>query len=287
MSATITNDTEYLKQVHAAKNWEYQWSEQYNYSIVDFQSKYFLSEEFFYKCIPLSKADITGKVVCIVCAGKGREAYNINRNNPEKIICCELGDEIYSIKNIIESEGLVLCKSDAMDMVIKDNICDVVICDHALQHVLDHKKAFSEMARICKNDGNVVICVYSHENNFLMTTIVEPAKIFLHKMPLKAIEYFSVLPAVLIFALIKMFYIPINNILPKFSKLIPLNEHMIYWSNYDFKTVWTCCFDLMHAPISYHFKKTDVLKLAETNGLSVEHIENVHGTTWTMNARKA
>lgn len=280
-------DTEYMRQVDVASNWEYQWTQQYNYSNEDFSKNYFLSEEMFYEFIPVRHDDVAGKHVCIVCSGKGREAYNILLRNPEKIACCEIGSEIYQTRHVVNSDKILLIKSDAMDVPLKSSAFDLVICDHALQHVLDHQKAFSEMSRVAGPTGNVAINVYSYENNFIMTKLIDPSKVIIHKFPLPVIYYLSVIPAIFVFLAIYAVYVPLNTLSKSISKYLPLNDHMMYWSKYNsFKTMWTWCFDLIHAPISYHFRKDEVVGLAKRNNLQVRYLENVHGTTWTMIAEK-
>lgn len=280
-------DSSYLKQVEVASNWEYQWTQQYNYTNEDFSKNYFLSEEMFYEFIPVTHEDVRDKKVCIVCSGKGREAYNILRRKPGKIACCEIGSEIYQTRHVVNDKGLLLIKSDAMDVPLQPSAFDLVICDHALQHVLDHRRAFSEMSRVAGPNGVVTINVYSHENNFIMTKLVDPSKILIHKLPLPLINYLSILPAAIVFMLIYLFYVPLNMVAKPLGRLLPLNDHMLYWARYNsFKTIWTWCFDLIHAPISYHFRKDEVIALAKGNNLRIRLLENVHGTTWTLIAEK-
>ncbi|MBU1040648.1 MAG: class I SAM-dependent methyltransferase [Proteobacteria bacterium] len=285
--AAFDVEEEYLKQVEVASNWEYQWTKQYNYSNEDFSKNYFLSEEMFYEFIPLSYSDVFDKDVCIICSGKGREAHNILLRKPARVVCCEIGSEIYQTRHVVANKDLVLIKSDAMDIPLKDNAMGLVLCDHALQHVLDHRRAYSEMSRVASPHGVVCINVYSLENNFIMTKLVDPSKFIIHKLPLSFINYLSILPAILVYIAIYCLYVPANKISKKVASFLPLNDHMIYWSKYNsFKTIWTWCFDLIHAPISYHFSKDEVMALAFENNLKLRFVENIHGTTWTTIAEK-
>ena len=54
-----------------------------------------------------------------------------------------------------------------------------------------------------------------------------------------------------------------------------------------FKFIWSACFDLMHAPISYHFREDEMTALAESNGVTIEKLVLTHGTTWSLVGRKA
>ena len=72
----------------------------------------------------------------------------------------------------------------------------------------------------------------------------------------------------------------------RLSKKIPLFDHMMFWAKGNFALIRTSCFDLIHAPVSYHFKQNEVLKLAQLANLHIDKLINTHGTTWSMTARK-
>src|ERR1019366_8599160 len=157
----------------------------------------------------------------------------------------------------------------------------------ALQHVIDKPGAFLVLANVLKAKGTAAVCVYSFENNFLMTHMIEPLKKVIHQMPLNLQRYLSLVPAVIIFLLIKLFYLPAKYCLPEsLCKKIPLFDHMIFWSKGRFSLIKVSCFDLIHAPVSYHFKENEVRQLAQNAGLLVEKLINTHGTTWSMTAKK-
>ena len=108
----------------------------------------------------------------------------------------------------------------------------------------------------------------------------------LHLLPLKAQERLSLVPAAMVHALIRLVYVPANKALPRLAEKLPLNSHMMLWSKFDFKTVWTACFDLIHAPISYHFRKGEIEALCRQNGLTIDRLVNTHGTTWSLAATR-
>jgi hypothetical protein len=68
--------------------------------------------------------------------------------------------------------------------------------------------------------------------------------------------------------------------------MLPLKEHMMFWSVNCFKDVWLSCFDLIHAPISFHFRKEDMEGLVVMNQLELVKLVNTHGTTWSLVTKK-
>lgn len=273
-----------MKQLKAARNWGYQWSVSYSFTLDDFNKEGFLNDEVFFRFIPIDRNKIKGKTVVIWCGGKGREAFHIAKHDPRLLIVNEIGTEIHGVRELIRSfDNLLLIRCDMQDNPLKNGIADFSICDHALQHVSDHKKGFKKILDVLNRGGIFAVNVYSFEHNFLMTHVVEPAKLLLHKLPLKIQEKTALVPAMIIYLSIHLFYVPVSKILPwKICRKIPLFDHMMFWSGVTFKWIRCACFDLIHAPISHHFKKSDLTNMAESNNVTIYRLDNVHATTWSM-----
>ncbi|MFH1059067.1 MAG: methyltransferase domain-containing protein [Pseudomonadota bacterium] len=271
-------------QAQVADNWEFQWREVYAWSKSDLDSGSIFNEKTFWEFIPLEPESIIGKVVYVACGGRGREAYHLAKHRPSLIIVAEIGAEVYDIYNlgIDERVPLMLLRCDVSSCPLREAVVDVSICDHALQHVKYYAYGYSELVKATKVGGKVGICVYSHENNFLMTKLIEPLKKIIHKFPLKTIRIISLAPAIVIYFIIHLIYIPFNKISPFADKALPLNAHMLFWRNNSLQIVWLSCFDLIHAPISYHFRKCEVRKLAKENMCEINQIILTHGTTWSL-----
>jgi hypothetical protein len=181
---------------------------------------------------------------------------------------------------------MLLLRCDTSYSPLKQGVADVTVCDHALQHISDHKLGFSSLAKATRRDGLVCICVYSWEHNFLMTRIVEPMKVIMHKFPLRVQRAVSFFPAALIFLMIHLVYVPFNRFCQRVAKALPLFEHMMFWSRNTFDAVWISCFDLMHAPVSYHFRRDEIESLAAINHLDIVTLVNTHNTLWSLVAKK-
>ncbi len=275
------------RQLAVALNWSYEWNEVYRYSEGDLMRKGYFGEEAFSKFIPIPPRDFENKVVVLWGVGRGREAYHVARHNPRLLVVNDIGDEIYGIRSIIsKEENLLIARCDLLRNPLAHGFADYSICDHALHHVVDHSLGFQNMLAVLKTGGIVGINVYSYENNFLMTHVVEPLKPVIHKFPLRMQRYLAVFPAVVIFILIQLFYLPAQRMLPQsLCKMIPLFEHMVFWSKNRFKFFCLTCFDLLHAPISYHFKKQEIQKMADTSNVRIEKLMNTNKTTWSMLGR--
>lgn len=275
--------------LEGSKNWEYQWSKEFlpmDEDLLEQDTYYGL--EMFQKFIPIDFSDLKDKIVLIAGSGRGREVYHVSKFNPRKIVVAELGASIYSTFNcfICPGKHMILLRCDMTYHPIKPKLVDVSICDHALQHVLEHSKAFSKLVEATKIQGTVAICVYDYENNFVMTKIIEPSKIILHLFSFRVQKFLAIFPALALYSLINGLYVPINKISKTLADKFPLNEQFVYWAANSFKILWTTCFDLIHAPISYHFKKSEVENLSKANNLSIKKLINTQGTTWSLIAEK-
>ncbi|MBU1108931.1 MAG: methyltransferase domain-containing protein [Candidatus Riflebacteria bacterium] len=278
-----------LKQIAVQENWEYQWEQICPFTESDLKGQGLLGSDAFKNFIPVEPSQINGATILVGGAGRGREAYHLAGMGAKTIVAVELGREIHAIKNLLPQNSqteLLLLRADLVALPLQADLVDIAICDHALQHVHDHKKGFSEMTRVTRDSGKVAICVYSWEGNFIMTHMVEPLKFFLHKIPLTVLYFLSLIPSLVLQFIIMFFYVPIARVSPRLLKKIPLHEHMIFWSQNKFKTTWMSIFDLFHAPISYHFRREEVSRLAESNGMSIECIRHTNSVLWSLIAVK-
>ncbi|MBI3542107.1 MAG: methyltransferase domain-containing protein [Deltaproteobacteria bacterium] len=275
---------EQLKTKQVTDNWSFQWNEVARWDATDFEQDDFKGAAAFSRFIPLDAAEYRDRRVVVWCGGSGREAYHVSKLSPALLVVNDIGDELYSVPKLLGGAcETLLLRCDMLRHPLKPGSVDVSICDHALQHVVDRTKGFQSLVEVLKPRGMVAICVYSRENNFLMTRLVEPSKKLLHRLPLRLLRAASALPAVALYALIHLAYVPARRVLPaSFCKRLPLFEHMIFWSRSDLAFLSMACFDLLHAPVSHHFPREEVLQLAGASGIACRTLENTHGTTWSL-----
>jgi SAM-dependent methyltransferase len=70
---------------------------------------------------------------------------------------------------------LAMVKMDITDIQYPDQTFDVIYCSHALEHVVDDRKAMREFFRVLKNDGWAILLVpITSEKTFEDSSIVDP-----------------------------------------------------------------------------------------------------------------
>lgn len=271
-----------------AANWAVQFGKEFRVTTDDLLEDHgFWGKNAFFSYCGLAPEDVQGKTVLIACGGTGREAWHCLNAGAAMVYVLDLGEHLFALTQLLEGfQGrFVLVRADATVLPFSDGSFDLCLCDHALQHIPDHKTAFSELKRCCKPYGLVSVCVYSHENNFLMTRIVEPSKVVLHLLPLRAIRLLSFFPAILLY----LVHCAQRFMVAVFSSVNP--ERILFyrlfdcWFRHGFPKFWEACFDLMHAPVSYHFRKGEMVRLASDNRLDIVALELKNQSMWTMVCR--
>ena len=72
-------------------------------------------------------------------------------------------------------ENVAQIKMDITDIQFPDGTFDVIICNHVLEHVIDDKKAMSELFRILKSDGWASVQVpVGEDSTFEDSTVTDP-----------------------------------------------------------------------------------------------------------------
>lgn len=277
------------RQMRVGINWEYQFSGAFpvGRDILD-NPDGFWGERAFYRFCGLDKADLDGRVVAVFCGGSGREAWHLRRTGAKRIVALDLGGHIGRLPRLLADslDRLLLIRCDALRHPLRQGSCDVAICDHALQHIPDHAGAYRAMSEAVADGGLFSICVYSHENNWPMTRVVEPAKRVLHLFPIRVLRYAALAPAGLIWLYHAVACGGLGRVAPRLAARLPWNDLFALWRRDGFKKIWEACFDLIHAPVSHHFRQAETAGLALNNGLEIRRLELVNATMWTMVARK-
>jgi len=276
------------EQLRVGHNWNFQFTDAFPVSISDMNLlNGFWGENAFYNFSGITKDVVRNKIVGVFCGGSGREAYHLLNAGARKAVVVDIGGHINNLPFLFKDklDNVLLLWGDIKTVPLKNECLDIVICDHALQHVENHRIAFSKMVQTIKPQEEISICVYSHENNLLMTHAIEPLKFLFKIIPVKILRYFAIIPAFMLFM-----YFHINHSLFKLGLIectrLPFFKVLNLWSYGGFQKFWEACFDLLHAPISYHFKKFECENLAQKNNLKIVKIDMVNDTMWCLVAQK-
>lgn len=274
--------------IKSGNNWNEQMGNVFQITSEALAGDGFWGKDSFWEFCGLHPSELVDKFVCVYCGGSGREAYHLLHTKAQKVFVIDVGAHIFNINKLCEEDStrLILLMTDFYHSPIKFNCVDISICDHALQHIENNKKAYAYISDNTKPSGFISVCVYSHENNFLMTSIVEPLKKILHKLSNKHLMALSLLPSVAFYITYKTYsFFPSSS--KKFISKLPYYDLFALWGKDGFSKFHEACFDLLHAPISHHFRKSELQHMASQNSLDIVKLTMINKTMWTMVAKKA
>jgi malonyl-CoA O-methyltransferase len=98
--------------------------------------------------------DLSGKIILDAGCGKGRFAAELKNQFPTVILH---GVDI-SAELLNEAPGWLLKKKGTiLNLPYEDRMFDAVICVEALEHVIQTEKAVSELCRVVKDNGRIII----------------------------------------------------------------------------------------------------------------------------------
>jgi len=203
-SSYVTN-----KAMRSGANWKKQFAGDFIVTKYSLDSDGFWGAQAFWNFCGLEPSQINNQDIMVYCGGTGRETYHLLAAEPTRVFVLDLGSHLFNIPSLCQPHisKLVLILSDFYFNPIKPNTATISICDHALQHIEDNKSAFRYIVDNTKEGGMISICVYSHENNIIVTHMIEPSKRVLHKLNLEWQKRSAFFPAVFLYAIYTVSYL--------------------------------------------------------------------------------
>jgi len=120
-----------------------------------------------------------GNRILDLCTGTSDIAIEFARRDFEvEIIGIDICDEMLDIgRQKIKSAGLVrkikLLKADVLNLPFYNDAFDIVSIGFGLRNLLDYRRGISEMVRVTKEEGKVLILEFSLPQNALLSSIYQ------------------------------------------------------------------------------------------------------------------
>ena len=198
-----------------------------------------------------------------------------------KVTCVDLeAIEVTKKRTKDFSDKVKYVEGDLAEVSFKEKF-DVVICVGVLHHTDVPEITFQNLTKQLKNNGIMVLWVYSKEGNFLMRTIIEPLRqLFLKNASHNLIWRLSLLINFLIYPFSHILYrIPVFHLLPYYD----------YFRNsrkMSFKRNALNIHDKLNAHQQVFIPKEDLLKWYNVNGYEDVQISNYAGVSWRISGKK-
>jgi ubiquinone/menaquinone biosynthesis C-methylase UbiE len=175
------------------------------------------SDNHFHLWSPLPEKEIDsirGKTVLDAGCGSGRAARSMLLAGAAKVCAIDMGEGC--VRNTRErnanfGERLEVRLASALEIPYPDGFFDLVHCDGVLHHTTGPRRGFSELCRVLKPGGKIIMAVYGKGG--LMNWAIYASRLFRHVIPqsftFHLVRAFTSSPSAL-YAVMDCMYVPIR-----------------------------------------------------------------------------
>ena len=146
-----------LRNNEYVESFGFEWTE-----IDGFVGKESMSHGHIFGRFMLPKNFFSGKTVVDVGCGNGRIGRLVAPLS-RKYFGLDLSKSVYAFPAYLKTEDITLVRASGTNLPLKDKIADVTICWGVLHHMDEPVKGLSELIRVTKPGGCILIFIYSKE----------------------------------------------------------------------------------------------------------------------------
>ncbi len=260
---SITMDRKKTGEAATAERYGFLWSRQ---ETAGADKKYHF--DYMQEVIP--EKIVRGSVGLDIGCGSGLDVFNMARNNSSvRIIGMDISDGIYAASHLNRDiKNAALIKGSASDIPLKDGSCDFVYSFGALHHMPDHRRGFSEMARVLKSGSPCFLYLYEDHADNIIKYIGIKIICFIRKvtvtMPPRIIYGISFLLSP---SCVLLFSYPAK-IFKRFRFTYGLYEKMPFNFGTSLFSLQGDIYDRFAAPVEFRFGRRDLCKTLVMNNFT-------------------
>jgi uncharacterized protein YbaR (Trm112 family)/ubiquinone/menaquinone biosynthesis C-methylase UbiE len=221
---------------------------------------------------PIPETFFKDKVVLDAGCGIGRHMYYAAEFGAREIIGLDISDAAETCyHNLAKTNPRAhVVQADLTKPPFAPNTFDFVYSIGVLHHTPEPEVGFHALVKTVKRGGTMFAWVYGHENNGIIHYFIDPLrKNVTRYMPYTMLRIFSFILAVILHALVKLIYRPLNMLGVKF---LPYNDYFYQLSGFNFNTNYTIVFDHLVAPTAFYLKRDEFeawFKQAQLNNIEI------------------
>lgn len=157
---------------------------------------------------------------------------------------------------------------------------DIAYCIGVVQHTVDPDQTFANIKTFVKQGGLLIVWCYAKEGNFLNWRVLEPLKrMFLLKLPLRALLGLSLLLTLILYPIIyTIYFLPLS--------FLPYYYYFQNWRTLSFRRNQLNVFDKLNAPITNFISQDQVRKWFNANEFTNIHIDHYNKISWRASGRR-
>jgi SAM-dependent methyltransferase len=237
-------------------------------------------KEFLAWIAPLVPADFNDRVVLDAGCGKGRHIYLAAQFGARTVIGVDFSDAVdAAFCNTRNLENVHVVQADILNLPLKAAF-DVAYSIGVVHHLPVPKSGFLALARHVKPGGRVSTWVYGKEGNGWIERFVDPVrKNLTSRLPRSVARWFCFLPAVTLYAGLKLLYSPARKS-RRLKKFLPYSDYLCSISDYSFAENFWNVFDQLAAPTAFYHRREEVVDWFRSVGATQVQIAHHNSNSW-------
>jgi SAM-dependent methyltransferase len=239
----------------------------------------YYEQEFFDWVAPLTATDFAGQTVLEGGCGKGRHTAIVAAHGAKAIVAMDLGESAFvAFAHTRQLPSAHVVIGDLLNPPVRA-VFDLAFSVGVLHHLPDPAAGFASLTSRVRDGGRVAFWVYGQEGNEWITRFVDPVrKAVTSKLPAGFLRIACLLPAVILWAVIKLFYRPDKN--GKGPAKLPYSDYFAAMYHYPFDEVHANVFDQLVTPVAYYLREDEVRPWLES-GFGDTLLRSHRGYSWT------
>jgi SAM-dependent methyltransferase len=229
---------------------------------------------------PLTPADFEQRTVLDVGCGKGRHIFLAAQFGARIVVGVDLSSAVeVAYRNTYALPNVHVIQADVHNLPFADSF-DLAYSIGVLHHLPVPKEGFLSMTKHVKSGGLVSSWVYGREGNRWIEKLVDPLrKHITSRLPLSVTRCLSFLPAIILYAALKLLYRPANN-RQRFKRLLPYSAYLCSISDYSFAENFWNVFDQLVAPTAFYHSQEDIIDWYREADMQDVQVSRHHGNSW-------
>jgi len=234
---------------------------------------------------PLMPVDFRDQIVLDAGCGKGRHVALAAEFGARAVVGIDLSDAVEAaFRNTRHLSNVHLVQADILDLPFAHPFT-LAYSIGVLHHLPVPKQGFLTLTRHMRPGGRIVTWVYGKEGNRWIELLVDPLRRHItSRLPKVATRTVSFLPAVVLFAGLKLLYRPARRN-AWLKDLLPYSEYLCSIADYSFAENFWNVFDQLVAPTAFYHKYEEVLDWYRTANVRDVLITRHNGNSWRGTGR--
>ena len=207
---------------------------------------------------PVTPSDFADKLVLDAGCGKGRHSFLSAQFHARAVVGVDLSNAVEAaFGNTRALPNVHIVQADILHLPFAQPF-DLAYSIGVLHHLPVPKQGFLSLATHVKPGGRIVAWVYGKEGNLWIEKLVDPVrKNITSRLPRFLTRCFSFVPAVVLYAGLKLLYRPAIR-RPWLKRILPYSDYLCSISGYSFAENFWNVFDQLVAPTAYYHSQEEV-----------------------------